>query len=807
MRLKSCGLKKLLWLGSLALIFQLCFTVFIPFPAAADSVTAEITTGTNPTAMALNPVSNKLYIANTGSGSVTVVNSASESVSTTVSVGTEPVAVAVNPTVNKVYVACRGSGDVYIIDGASDTVKATVAVGAGPSALAVNPVTNKVYVANKGGNSVTVIDGVTDGVPSTIAVGTAPAALVVNPVANKIYVANSGSGNDNGTLTVINGATDNVIKTIGVGKRPAALAVNPVTDRVYVANSGSNNVGIIYGSSNSMSTQIGVGNSPNAVAVNPVTNRIYVSNQGKVTVINGETNQREDVTIGNTLGDIAINTLTDQVYVINKESYNLARLTGEDNTLGSIGGGLSLSAIIVDSANNKVYAASGEDDRVVVITETSRTMLLKRLETTIDPLDNNISAVSSPTFSLSSYRTSNINTLDVQYIYYQVDSKDGPWLRAVPQGNNGSGTVLPLNIGDHTIYAFATDGQDASFNSGPGGSPLIGKIASYSFKVTGSAGTTETTTSDYGTLEINTNTGGTVSLEGAATVKIPADALPGVYSVKVTVGKAANPPEPPKGLRFAGTVYEINVGSGGVYSFYKPVDLSFSYDKSVPDTDARVEVFNYDETSRQWVNLGGTVNGDTVSVKADRFSKLFAVMTGVKKEVSVDTLTDIRGHWAEDNIRALVKLGAISGLPDGSFEPERTITRAEFATVLVKAFELKPQYGTGFIDTKGHWAQSYIENAASNGILSGYNGEYFGPDDLITHEQMAVAVVKAARLPLVSEELFFVDKNSISPWARDYVATALKEKWITSNPDLTYRPQAKSTRAEAVAIIYNALYI
>ena len=54
-------------------------------------------------------------------------------------------------------------------------------------------------------------------------------------------------------------------------------------------------------------------------------------------------------------------------------------------------------------------------------------------------------------------------------------------------------------------------------------------------------------------------------------------------------------------------------------------------------------------------------------------------------------LTDIKNHWAQKNIEELVALGAVAGCPDGTFKPDNTITRAEFATMLVKAFKLEGQ--------------------------------------------------------------------------------------------------------------------
>jgi|SRR5271166_7206641 len=80
---------------------------------------------------------------------------------TTVSTGSNPTAVALNATTNKIYVVNKNSNNVTVVDGATYNTT-TVLTGAAPDAIAVNPVTNKIYVANGSANSVTVIDGATN---------------------------------------------------------------------------------------------------------------------------------------------------------------------------------------------------------------------------------------------------------------------------------------------------------------------------------------------------------------------------------------------------------------------------------------------------------------------------------------------------------------------------------------------------------------------------------------------------------------------------------------------------------------------
>lgn len=168
-------------------------------------------------------------------------------------------------------------------------------------------------------------------------------------------------------------------------------------------------------------------------------------------------------------------------------------------------------------------------------------------------------------------------------------------------------------------------------------------------------------------------------------------------------------------------------------------------------------------------------------------------------------LTDVAGHWAEKNIDKLVGLGAISGYPDGTFKPENKITRAEFTAIIVKAFNLTPQRGKVFADTADHWARDSIAVAASYGIVNGYDENTFGPDDTITREQMAVMIVKAARLEPVEAKLAFTDSNSISDWAEESMAAAIGNGIISGYPDNTVRPQGHATRSEAVTVIVNAL--
>jgi YVTN family beta-propeller protein len=130
--------------------------------------------------------------------------------------GISPEAIAVDPTTHKVYVANRDSNSVSVIDGTTGKVLSNnIRVGIGPTAIAVNPTTNVTYVANRDSNSVSVIDEayIKGSTAANITVGISPTVIAVDPTTNMIYVANL----DSNSVSVIDGTTDKVLSNnIGV---------------------------------------------------------------------------------------------------------------------------------------------------------------------------------------------------------------------------------------------------------------------------------------------------------------------------------------------------------------------------------------------------------------------------------------------------------------------------------------------------------------------------------------------------------------------------------------------------------------
>ncbi len=152
-----------------------------------------------------------------------------------------PKAVAVNPYTNMIYVANAGSDSVSMIDPynvskyTEGSIAANTAVGKAPQAVTVNPNTNMIYVANFYPNSVSVIDGTSGKVlANNVTVGKFPQAVAVNPYTNMIYVANSGSD----SVSVIDGSINNIVAGVTFNIHPFnaghITCNNDISTNVYV---------------------------------------------------------------------------------------------------------------------------------------------------------------------------------------------------------------------------------------------------------------------------------------------------------------------------------------------------------------------------------------------------------------------------------------------------------------------------------------------------------------------------------------------------------------------------------------------
>jgi hypothetical protein len=169
-------------------------------------------------------------------------------------------------------------------------------------------------------------------------------------------------------------------------------------------------------------------------------------------------------------------------------------------------------------------------------------------------------------------------------------------------------------------------------------------------------------------------------------------------------------------------------------------------------------------------------------------------------------------HWSKPFVDGLTARGKLAGFPDGSYQPDKAMTRAELAAQLNQAFALLPKRSAqAFSDIPaGYWATESINKAVETGFMTGYPGGIFSPDQTVPRVQVIAAIaaglnLNPAQLPdtVLAE---YADQASIPPWARDAVAAAVEVGLVgvtTSQPSL--RPNDFATRAEVAALLYKAL--
>jgi YVTN family beta-propeller protein len=293
-------------------------------------------------------------------------------VTATIPVGATPNAIDQNPYTNRVYVANEDSNSVSVISGRTDTVIATIPVGADPFTLAVNPLSNKIYVGSLGTGTVSVISGKKNVVIATIKVQ-APVALAVDPLTGLVWVAD---GHVTGRVFIVSMRTDKIIGTVKVGRAPAGIAVNPLTNRVYVADAFSDTVSVISGRTRQVIATVPVGDDPQPIAVNPVTNKIYVTSDGPPTapqpgtlqVISGKTSTVTASMAADTFG-LSVDPYDNLIYAVNASTVGEAHvISGKTNqTISSVNVGAVPYGIVIEPITNVAYAAVTGDNTVAVL--------------------------------------------------------------------------------------------------------------------------------------------------------------------------------------------------------------------------------------------------------------------------------------------------------------------------------------------------------------------------------------------------------------------------------------------------------
>ena len=230
------------------------------------------------------------YVANSGDGTVSVLDLATNASAGTVTVGAKPVDVAITPNGKFAYAANETDGTVSVISTASNSVVATITIGAGtaPRGIAITPDGSEAWVADSGKDEVTVIDTATNAVSGLpIPVGSQPEGVAISPDGLRAFVAQKG-----GNVSLIDTATRApVADFVDDNRAPSRIAIGPRGGRAFVTDSSFNTVTAFNPDNGAAGTPIPVGSQPSAIAIGPSGALAYaVAGDGTMTPITTSNN-------------------------------------------------------------------------------------------------------------------------------------------------------------------------------------------------------------------------------------------------------------------------------------------------------------------------------------------------------------------------------------------------------------------------------------------------------------------------------------------------------------------------------------
>ena len=181
------------------------------------------------------------------------------------------------------------------------------------------------------------------------------------------------------------------------------------------------------------------------------------------------------------------------------------------------------------------------------------------------------------------------------------------------------------------------------------------------------------------------------------------------------------------------------------------------------------------------------------------------------------TFGDIAGSPNKAAINALAAREIINGMGDDSFEPEATMTRAQYATIIVKALGLTPKANGKFTDVAADkWYAPYIGTANAYGIVNGVSDTEFNPEGTITRQEAALMTVRAAKLCGLETEVSeaeqgdvlcdYIDYRSIASWAKEAMAFCYKYE-LLDTAAMDAEPKRDILRCEVAEMLYRMLLL
>jgi YVTN family beta-propeller protein len=510
--------------GNRATVYTSSSTVLSPFsaqtlgvhkenPAGAGSTIDTISVGNTPWGISYNNATQQMFVANSGSGDFSVIQSSTNSVSYSFSLPPSPLEIAYDPvntylyasdttlsllwvlapssptsstyTVtteytlpgagygviydsvnNLIYVAIPSLNEVVALNPGTGQNEASIFVGSSsdPQLFAYDPTNGYMLVTDRGINTVSAIDTSTQSFLGVISVGTNPIGITYDPTNKDMYVANY----DSESISVISTTSYTTVATISVpGQRIEGLAFDPTNSLVYAADyyntnflTAGNTVSVINTTTNSVVGTITVGQSPVSVAYDPANEEMYVTNSGSdsVSVISSPSVSVSPSTYSIDAGQTIILTATPQSGSGSYPSYSWYSKTPGSSTLSAVGGVTAQTYSFVTSTNSVLGTYYFE----ATVTDSNGATSLLSSEASVTVLADptvSISPSGSVTYTVgqtASQLTASVtytgqNTVPIEWYSNVVDSSSG----GTDTGYSGTVYTPPTTTAG-TVYYYAT---------------------------------------------------------------------------------------------------------------------------------------------------------------------------------------------------------------------------------------------------------------------------------------------------------------------------------------------------------------
>ena len=239
------------------------------------------------------------------------------------------------------------------------------------------------------------------------------------------------------------------------------------------------------------------------------------------------------------------------------------------------------------------------------------------------------------------------------------------------------------------------------------------------------------------------------------------------------------------------------------------MNVTFAINGDKVNDKRKTAAFYHNADADKWEYVGGKVSGDHFTFETSHFST-FAVIE------NDFTFSDVKKHWAKDEIEVLASRMITSGKSETTFAPQQDLTRAEFAVLLSRTLRLPTESYEGIFkdvkESKG-WAYAGVEAAYRAGIVKGNLDGTFSPDAKITREEMALMIVRAVKyqdetlLEGMEPSNKFKDDAKIGAFAKEAVYQSNELGIIKGRTDNSFDPKVHTTRAETAVMLYRMLNV